>query len=201
MCKAIQNIHMLEQLWPVIKAQTKLSTEGIQNAMTTSEKPPRFFMYIADWCPNSKRAFNHIQNIMLNGIKNKSDYFTVVSTSNKGTTERLFACPEKPWTANGPTLLPKEEDMANENNLLLQKLLGCWDSVIKKKDVHSMKTWPQVFIHTHPEWHYVGGADDTVQLTPIAANTRVSGVGPSDLIHLLPMATKEAGNQPTQLKF
>ena len=198
MCKAIQNIHMLEQLWPVIKAQTKLSTEGIQNAMTTSEKPPRFFMYIADWCPNSKRAFNHIQNIMLNGIKNKSDYFTVVNTVKN---KRQFACPEKPWTANGPTLLPKEEDMANENNVLLQQLLGCWDLCIKGNTIKDKRTWPQVFIHTHPDWHYVGGADDTVKLTPIAANIQVSEVGPSDLIHLLPMATKEAGNQPTQLKF
>lgn len=201
MCKPKQKIHMLEQLWPVIKAQKKVSTGDIQNAMTTSKKPPRFFMYIANWCENSRRAFNHIQTTMLKDIiKNKSDYFTVVSTSNKGTTERLFACPEKPWTANGPTLLEKGP-MRGENNVLLQQLLGCWDLCIKDNTIKDKRTWPQVFIHIHPEWYYVGGADCTVKLTPIAANMPVSGGGSSDLIHLLPMATKEAGNQPTQLKF
>ena len=197
MCKAKQEIHMLQRLWPVISKQQKASTVSIQDAMTMSEKPPRFFMYVNSRCGFSRKAFNYIQNTMLKDIKNKSDYFTVVST-----TDRLFACPEQPWKiGDGPTLLPKEENIANENNVLLQQLLGCWDSVIQNKDVHSMKTWPQVFIHTHPDWHYVGGADDTLKLTPIAANTRGSEVGPSDLIHLLPMVTKEAGNQPTQLKF
>lgn len=197
MCKTKQEIHMLTQLWSVIKVQQKVSTKVIQDAMTTSEKPPRFFMYVNSKCGFSRKAFNHIKNTMLKDIdiENKSDYFTVVSTN-----DRLFACPVKPWTENGPTLLLKEEGMANENNVLLQQLLGCWD-VIQRKNDHSMKTWPQVFIHTHPDWYYVGGADDTVKLTPIAANTAGSEGGSSDLIHLLPMVTKEAGNQPTQLKF
>lgn len=199
MCKAKQEIHMLRQLWPVIHAQKKVSTQKIQNAMRTSGKTPRFFMYIANWCGNSKRAFNHIQNTMLKDIKTKSDYFTVVNTVKK---KRQFACPEKPWTANGPTLLTKEGDMANANNVMLQQLLGCWDLIQQnQKDCKEKRTWPQVFIHVHPHWHYVGGADDTVKLTPIVANTQESEDGPSDLIHLLPMATKEAGNQPTQLKF
>ncbi len=198
MCKAIQNIHMLEQLWPVIKAQTKLSTEGIQKAMEMSNQTPKFFMYVANWCVNSERAFNHIQNIMLKDIENKSDYFYVVNTVKN---KRQFACPQNPWIPNvGPTLLPKGE-IAGDNNVLLQQLLGCWDLCIKDNTIKDKRTWPQVFIHTHPVWHYVGGADDTVKLTPIAANTPGSEYGPSDLIHLLPMATKEAGNQPTQLKF
>lgn len=198
MCKPKQNIHMLEQLWPIIKAQTKVSTKGIQDAMMKSKQTPRFFMYVNSGCGYSRRAFNHIRNNMLMDIKdeNKSDYFTVVST-----TDRLFACPNSTWPERGRPKLLEKGPIEGENNLLLQQLLGCWDSVIQKKNDHSMKTWPQVFIHTHPDWHYVGGADDTVKLTPIAANTRVSEGGSSDLIHLLPMATKEAGNQPTQLKF
>ena len=83
MCKAKQEIHMLRQLWPVIDAQKKVSTQKIQNAMRTSGKTPRFFMYIANWCGNSKRAFNHIQNTILKDIKTKSDYFTVVNTVKK----------------------------------------------------------------------------------------------------------------------
>ena len=192
MCKA--EIHMLKQLWPVMKQQEKVGTEIIMDQVrkvVKKGKTPRFFMYAANWCGNSENAFNHIQNVLLENLEDKSDHFTIVDVATS-----RYICPNDSWY----TLIDKEKELASDLNVQLQQLMGCWQSVLVKK-TKAFNTKPQVFIHTHPNWHYVGGADDTLKLTPIAANTQVSEGGSSDLIHLLPMVTKEAGNQPTQLKF
>jgi len=191
MCKA--TIHMLEQLWPVLKNQQKAATATIMEAWTLKlNKEPaakiRFFMFAATWCNNSKRAFDHIQTNILKDVEVKSEQFAVV-----GTDMCQYICPDTPWY----NLVLKEDNLSDPLNVQLQQLLGCWD--VRKRP---NKTWPQVFIHIDPKWYYVGGADDTVKLkTPTVASTLVPQNLVSDQLHLLPWGREEEHNPPTQLKF
>lgn len=188
MCKT--EIHMLKQLWPVMKKQDKVSTKLIMKEVKKSGKTPRFFMYAANWCPYSKRAFNHIQEL-LNKLEDKSDHFTVVDVETS-----RYICPNKNWYS----LVDKEKELSSDSNVQLQQLMGNWTSVLLPKQDKTAHTKPQVFMHIHPNWHYVGGANDTVKLS-IAANTRASEGKASDQQRFLPMVIEGKCSPPNQLKF
>lgn len=188
MCK--KKIHMLNKLWPVMKRQNKVDTKVIMKKIEESGKTPRFFMYAANWCSNSKRAFNHIQEL-LHKLEDKSDHFTVVDVETN-----RYICPNKNWYS----LVDKEKELSSDSNVQLQQLMGNWTSVLLPKQDKTTHTKPQVFVHIHPNWHYVGGANDTVKLS-IAANTQASEGKASDPQRLLPMVVEGKRSSPNRLKF
>lgn len=128
------------------------------------------FMFARKGCGYSQKA----NRILQERLKINTKEICIVDSN-----DRQYLCAEK-WQFIDP----------DEN---LQSILDIWDEKYKNA------TFPQVFIHAHPKWYYVGGCEDLEKMTTTAStvvNTQVS-----DQLHLLPLAKEGIRTPPTQLKF
>ena len=199
MCKSL--LHMPNCLWPVLQKRTMKTTAEIMNALKGSTQPPRFFMYALSTCKYSKAAYYHIKNEMLKAVYDdnvdlyeEQAYFTAVDVK-----ANQYICT---YEDKFGVLLDKPKKLSDPHNVQLNQLLGQWCIMEKTASL----TKPQVFIHIHPNWHYVGGSNELRQLkyvppappttTPTVANTQEC-----DLLHLLPLEREGKRTPPIQLKF
>ena len=130
-------------------------------------------MFAKEKCGYSRRANEILQQRL------QIDTKDICIVGNPNSNDRGYLCAEK-W------------QFINSNEELKAKLvpiLDIWDAE------YTNATFPQVFIHAHPRWYYVGGCDE-LETMSTAANTQES-----DLLHLLPLGREGRRTPPTQLKF
>ena len=172
-----KTIHMLPQLLTVLRRR-------IQNkviSLPSSETPYKAFMFAKERCGYSRRANEILQERLAINPKD----ICIVGDPNSDNPRYL--CAEK-WTFI-------------DSNKELKDILDIWND---PKAKYENATFPQVFIHAHPTWYYVGGCDELDKIAPKIESTVTSTVAntqESDLLHLLPSVTAGRRNQPTQLKF
>lgn len=169
-----KTIHMLPQLLTVLRRR-------IQNkviSLPSSETPYKAFMFAKERCGYSRRANQILQK------KLQIDPKDICIVGNPDSKTPGYLCAEK-WT-----FIDANED--------LEKILKIWNDPQAK---YEKATFPQVFIHAHPKWYYVGGCNELdTKIAPTVTST-VANTQESDLLHLLPSVTAGRRNQPTQLKF
>ena len=172
-----KTIHMFPQLLRVLKMR-------FQNkviSLPPSETPYKAFMFAKEDCWYSQRANEILQQRLAINPKD------ICIVGNPKSDNPGYLCAEK-WTFI-------------DSNKELKEILDVWND---PKAKYKTATFPQVFIHAHPKWYYVGGCKELNTLTSKIATTVTSTVAntqESDLLHLLPSVTEGRRNQPTQLKF
>ena len=150
-------------------------------SLPPSETPYKAFMFAKERCGYSRRANEILQERLAINPKD----ICIVGDPNSDNPRYL--CAEK-WTFI-------------DSNKELKDILDIWND---PKAKYENATFPQVFIHAHPTWYYVGGCDELDKIAPKIESTVTSTVAntqESDLLHLLPSVTAGRRNQPTQLKF
>lgn len=160
--------HMLPNLLSVIKTKTPV----LQNLSKISNKT-YVFMFAKQSCKFSK----HANSILKNDLNVNPENICIVDKES-----RQFLC-AKTWK------LIDKAPIASDENATLQQVLGIWDLNYKNATV------PQIFIHFHPTWFYVGGCMDLQKLST------VENIQGDDLLHLLPLGKEAKYTEPTQLKF
>ena len=134
------------------------------------------FMIAKQECKYSKKALS----ILKDDLKISPDNISIVEKD-----ERLFLC-AKTWQ------LISKKPVASEENVNLQQILGLLDLYYKNKTV------PQIFIHSHPTWYYIGGCMDLINLM---SSSTVEDTQGDDLLHLLPLVKGAQHTSPIQLRF
>ena len=172
-----KTIHMLPQLLTVLRMR-------IQNqviSLPSSETPYKAFMFAKERCVYSRRANEILQKRL------QIDPKEICIVGNPNSKTPGYLCAEK-WKFI-------------DSNEELEKILKIWND---PKAKYENATFPQVFIHAHPKWYYVGGCNDLDKIAPKIESTvtpTVANTQESDLLHLLPLGREGRRNQPIQLKF
>ena len=166
-----KTIHMLQQLKEVLR--NRISYKVISYTYLPPLKKNdtyKAFMFAREGCGYSQKA----NSILQERLKIDPKEICIVDSKN-----RQYLCAEK-WK-----FIDSDEK--------LQNILDIWDINYKNA------TFPQVFIHAHPKWYYVGGCDDLMKMTTTVSTVVDTQV--SDQLHLLPLAKGGRHTPPTQLKF
>lgn len=127
----------------------------------------RIFMYAKEHCPFSRQAWNLLKS------HGKADNFTIVDGDKKH-----YLCSK--------TFVVKPE----LDNDVLKDLLNLWGPLKQQGS-----TYPDIYIHKHPEWYHVGGFDDLQKAFTLP------NIDLGDLLHLLPLARYNTGSEVRTLKF
>ena len=146
------------------KLLTVIANRGPEIKSVLLNRESRVFMIAADYCGYSKKAWNCIKT------KINSDNFTIVD-GEKG----HYLCSK--------TFEVKKE--FDDDNLA--EILKLWGP-IKSQGA----TYPDIYIHKHPEWYRIGGCDD-LQASLMTPN--------SDLLHLLPQVVNTISTSSVVLKL
>lgn len=146
------------------KLLTVVANRGPLLKSVVLNRESRVFMIAADYCPYSKKAWNIIRT------KVNSDNFTIVD-GEKG----HYLC-SKTFSVK------KEFDDDN-----LAEILKLWRP-IKTQGA----TYPDIYVHEHPEWYRVGGCDNLQSSLTIQH---------SDLLYLLPQVVNTIGTSSMALKL
>lgn len=169
-----KTIHMLPQLLTVLKMR-------FQNkviSLPSSETPYKAFMFAKEKCGYSRRA----NEILKERLQIDPKEICIVGNPNY----------------DNPGYLCAEKWKFIDSNEELEKILDIWNEKYKNA------TFPQVFIHAHPKWYYVGGCDELDKIAPKIESTvtpTVANTQESDLLHLLPLGREGRRTPPIQLKF
>ena len=130
-------------------------------------KNVKIFMYAREKCPYSRKAWGILKGHV------ESDNFTIIDAQ-----QNHYLCSK--------SFKPKPE----LDNDVLKELLRLW------KPIHDQGgTYPDIYVHNHPQWYRVGGCDD------LQACITVPHILSNDLLHLLPLVHNTKGTESSSLKF
>ncbi len=97
----------------------------------------KFFMYAKQGCGYSKRAHKEISDRLKDPAR-----FTIVDPLKKG-----YLC-SATWEL--------KTDVNAEEKKQLEELVSLWDGT---------RTYPDIYVHDHPQWKWIGGCDDLMTLS------------------------------------
>ena len=180
-----KTIHMVEVLKPVLQNRMKFKVKKLP--LLKNNDTYKAFLFVKKNCGYSEAANKLLQNNLKIDAK---DICLVEPMRSR------FVCAEKLYKNGEWVMLDKDtKNLGTELNSQLQSVLGIWQVDFKNT------TFPQVFLHAHPKWHYIGGCDDLREIISSSSTVGDTRTQESDLLHLLPLVKEGTGTQPTQLKF
>jgi glutaredoxin len=133
----------------------------------TLNSKDKIFMYARKNCSFSRKAWRLLKSHV------KADNFTIVDGKNNH-----YLCSK--------TFEVKPE----LDNDVLKDLLKLWEALKNEGS-----TYPDIYIHKHPEWYHVGGCDS------LQAAVTLPDIDLGDLLHLLPLGRYNTGSEVRTLKF
>jgi glutaredoxin len=135
------------------------------------DKNVKYFMYAKQGCGYSKRAYREISGRLKDPTR-----FTIVDPLKKG-----YLC-----SATWELKTKDHEDVNAEEKKQLEELVSLWDGT---------RTYPDIYVHDHPQWKWIGGCDDLERALMTLSNPG------SDLLRSLRWGKVDVSNPSSSLRF